>query len=288
MTGGQAHRDQLAFVLSGAYAAMLDGNMSAAASLIAGVLGHFDRERALADPVVVELAVVWAAIAAEADGAQADVVAWARWSVTAATERFGEAHRVVRRARLVLGRVLTAHGDHLAAAEAYWHCIADLDALGQHDDALHLRAVRATALHAGGRCYAAVHELTAVRRACLTAATATAADVDTTDGDEADAPADVWGGRVDSAAAQYGAQLIAMLTACGRFQEARAVTGPEAWTASGKPRRPATGHESGERFTDVGTAVGVRHVLVCERQRHVPLRMRLQPARRRSWTDPLP
>ena len=115
----------MALVLNGAYAALLDGNLSTAAVPIAGVLRRLDREHAPVDPIVIELAVLWAAIAADSTDASADVVAWAWawWSVTAATEHHGRGHLATRRARLILARVLSTHGDHLAAAEQYRHLI---------------------------------------------------------------------------------------------------------------------------------------------------------------------
>ncbi|WP_238011599.1 hypothetical protein KZZ52_33435 [Dactylosporangium sp. AC04546] len=283
---GRAHRDQLALVLSGAYAALLDGDPSAASWPIAAVLRHLDREHAPADPVVIELAVLWAAIAADSDDAQADVVAWARWSVAAATEHYGRGHLATRRARLILARVLSTHGDHLAAAEQYRHLVEDYTALGEHDEALHLRAVRAAALHNGGRCYAAVHELKKVWRSCRAAATGADATAETS----ADVSVDVRGGGWDSAVAQYAGQLVAMLTACGRLEEVevRSVVEPPAAPATGVPRLGPISHGLSERVADLGTAVDAGHALICERQRDDPLAMRLQPNRRRNWTDLLP
>ncbi|MFB9178580.1 hypothetical protein ACFFX1_10610 [Dactylosporangium sucinum] len=289
MSDAQAHRNRLALVFSGAYAALLDGNSSAATRLIMGVLRQFDPgpgpgpRPAPSDPIVIELSVLVAAIAADSDDAPADVVAWARWSVAAAAEHHGRGHLATRRARLVLARVLSTHGDHLAAAEQYRRLVEDYAALGEHDEALHLRAVRAAALHNGGRCYSAVQELKKVWRSCRAATGG-----DATTGTPADVSVDVWGGGWDSAVAQYAGQLVAMLTACGRLQEVRSVAeSPEA-PATSVPRSGPIGDGLSEQVADLGTAVDAGHALVCERQRDDPLAVRLQPNRGRNWTDLLP
>ncbi|GAA4260013.1 hypothetical protein GCM10022255_087040 [Dactylosporangium darangshiense] len=236
-----ARDDTLSTVLAGAYAATMEGHTVRAKALIAGTLAQLDPRDAPADLALIELAVLWTHLVAESKDCAdppKSVVDWAGWAVLTTRYLYGPGHRQTGRALLGLARVHAARGEHLTAATQYQALAEPCFARANPAAALLGREGAAAELHAGGQCQAGITELTAVAQ------------------DER-----AWLIRTP---AEYRHQLAAMLAACERFAEARAVlAGADPSALAGRDLREDLG-------AIIATApladIDPMHPLVCERQ----------------------
>ncbi|MFC4998847.1 hypothetical protein ACFPIJ_13495 [Dactylosporangium cerinum] len=156
----------LRHALDSAYAALLAGDTTSAAALLQPHLTAVP-ESTPPDAVRGEAATLWANLLVN-DAATADrsttalAVRWARYGAATARQLHGNAHWATLRARRVLAEVLTAGGEHAAAADAYAAAAAALLSTGEVDEASAVAAPLAGALHAAGRCADAIERLSGV------------------------------------------------------------------------------------------------------------------------------